>query len=112
MRQALEARGGPQVPHNFMQTAPGYDGTARKGRMPQSSPRSPQVILTPATSYLAHILHRVPQGSSALLERGSLQQSCPCSLRDMSVNVTVLDIGVTTCWLARSASCPCACSCQ
>ena len=43
VRQALAARGGPQVPHNFAQTAPGHDGTARKGRMPQSSPRSSQV---------------------------------------------------------------------
>ena len=43
VRQALAARGGPQVPHNFTQTAPGHDGVTRRGRMPQSSPRNPQV---------------------------------------------------------------------
>ena len=43
VRQALAARGGPQVPHNFTQTAPGHDGVPRRGRMPQSSPRNPQV---------------------------------------------------------------------
>lgn len=43
VRQALEARGGPQVPHNFEQTAPGHDGSVRRGAMPQSSPRNPQV---------------------------------------------------------------------
>ncbi len=46
VRQALAARGGPQVPHNFAQTAPGHDGSARRGRMPQNSPRSPQVKYT------------------------------------------------------------------
>ncbi|CAL5222243.1 g4577 [Coccomyxa viridis] len=44
VRQALAARGGPQVPHNFAQTAPGHDGSARRGRMPQNSPRSPQTV--------------------------------------------------------------------
>ena len=43
VRQALAARGGPQVPHNFTQTVPGHDGITRRGRMPQSSPRNPQV---------------------------------------------------------------------
>jgi hypothetical protein len=43
VRQALAARGGPQVPHNFTRTAPGHDGVTRRGRMPQSSPRNPQV---------------------------------------------------------------------
>ena len=51
MRQALAARGGPQVPHNFTPTAPGHDGVARRGRMPQSSPRSPQVcVSTPGSN--------------------------------------------------------------
>ena len=43
VRQALAARGGAQVPQNFTQTAPGHDGVTRRGRMPQSSPRNPQV---------------------------------------------------------------------
>ena len=43
VRQALKARGGAQVPHNFVQTALGHDGRARRGVMPRSNPRSPQV---------------------------------------------------------------------
>ena len=100
MRQALEARGGPQVPHNFTQTAPGHDGTARKGRMPQSSPRSPQVILTPThqQDYSRPTSCReCLKALGALLERGSLQQSSPCSLTDMPLNVTGCPIGVSTC---------------
>ncbi len=43
VRQAVAARGGPQVPHNFTPTAPGHDGVTHRGRMPQGSPRNPQV---------------------------------------------------------------------
>lgn len=68
VRQALAARGGPQVPHNFAQTAPGHDGTARRGRMPQSSPRSPQVGFTGILSIYCcpTTPTRVPQRLSAV----------------------------------------------
>ncbi len=45
VRQALAARGGAAIPHNFAVTAPPYDPAAgqRKGRMPQRHERNPQV---------------------------------------------------------------------
>eukprot|EP00198_Chlamydomonas_reinhardtii_P005678 XP_001695014.1 RNA lariat debranching enzyme [Chlamydomonas reinhardtii] len=44
VQQALAARGGATIPHNFTVTAPPYDPAAgqRKGRMPQRHERNPQ----------------------------------------------------------------------
>ncbi|KAK9903387.1 hypothetical protein WJX75_004587 [Coccomyxa subellipsoidea] len=42
--EALAARGGPEVPHNFMPTAPGHDGRQRRGVMPTHAVRNPQTV--------------------------------------------------------------------
>ncbi|PNW87402.1 hypothetical protein CHLRE_02g146950v5 [Chlamydomonas reinhardtii] len=46
VQQALAARGGATIPHNFTVTAPPYDPAAgqRKGRMPQRHERNPQTV--------------------------------------------------------------------
>lgn len=43
VREAVAARGGPEVPQNFAPTAPGHDGRARRGVMPSRPVRNPQV---------------------------------------------------------------------
>jgi hypothetical protein len=64
--EALAARGGPEVPHNFMPTAPGHDGRQRRGVMPTHAVRNPQVrpgFLWP---------HEAPAGG------GRYQYRAPC----------------------------------
>ncbi len=48
VREAMAARGGPEVPRNFAPTAPGHDGRTRRGVMPTRPVRNPQVIIISA----------------------------------------------------------------
>ncbi|BDA50256.1 Lariat debranching enzyme [Coccomyxa sp. Obi] len=44
VREAVAARGGPEVPQNFTPTVPGHDGRARRGVMPSQPVRNPQTL--------------------------------------------------------------------
>lgn len=51
VRSALAARGGPEVPQNFAATAPGHDGRQRRGVMPTTAARNPQVRCTQTEAF-------------------------------------------------------------
>ncbi|CAL8465238.1 g4773 [Coccomyxa elongata] len=44
VREAVAARGGPEVPQNFAPTAPGHDGRMRRGVMPSRPVHNPQTV--------------------------------------------------------------------
>ena len=98
VREALAAKGGPEVPHNFMPTAPGHDGRQRRGVMPTHAVRNPQVRL----GFLWP--HEAPAGG------GRYKYRAPCprligSCLDLASPTKGRKLGSLYCSLSADAPC-------